>query len=82
LAWPNFSHIVHSPEGLSPFAPQLNFITDIVSELKAKLAKIKTEVKELKKQISVIHLSLVDKVRHSNKITSDISTPFQHKYPF
>ena len=52
----NYSHIVHSPEGLSPIAPQLNYITDIVLELKTELAKIKTEVKELKKQISVIHL--------------------------
>ena len=46
---PNYSHIVHSPEGLSPVAPQLNHITDIVLELKAELAKTKTEVKELKK---------------------------------
>ena len=76
---PNYSHIVHSPEGLSPIAPQLNYITDIILELKADLAKIKTEVKELKKQISVIQLSLVNEVRHSGKATSNISTPFQHK---
>ena len=58
---PNYSHIVHSLEGLSPIAPQLNYITDIVLELKAELAKIKIEVKELKKRISVIYLSLVTK---------------------
>ena len=31
---PNYSHIVHLPEGLSPITPQLNYIADIVSELK------------------------------------------------
>ena len=51
----------------------------IVLELKVELAKIKTEVKELKKQISVIHLSLV---KHGGKSTSSISIHFQHKYPF
>jgi len=43
-------------EGLSPMTRELNYIIDIVLELKTELAKIKTEVKELKKQISVIHL--------------------------
>ena len=46
---PNYSHIVHSPGGLSSVAPQLNYIIDIVLELKAELAKIKTKVKEFKK---------------------------------
>ena len=46
---PNYSHIVHSSEGISPLVPQLNYIIDIVLELKTELAKIKTEVKELKK---------------------------------
>jgi len=32
---PNYSHIVHSLEGLSPVASQLNYITDIILELKA-----------------------------------------------
>ena len=50
----NYSHIVHSPEDISSLAPQLNYITDIVLELKAELAKINTEVKELKKHLSVI----------------------------
>ena len=63
-------------------APQLNCIIDIVLELKAELAKIKTKVKELKKQILVIHLSLVNEVSHSEKATFSISTQFQHKYPF
>jgi len=26
----NYSHIVHSPEGIFSVAPQLNYITDIV----------------------------------------------------
>ena len=45
---PNYSHIVHSPEGITSLAPQLNYITDIVLELKVELAKIKTELKELR----------------------------------
>ena len=49
---PSYSHIVHSPEGITSLAPQLNYITDIVIELKGELAKIKTAVKEIKKQIS------------------------------
>ena len=79
---PNYSHIVHSPEGNTSLALQLNYITDIVLELKVELAKIKTEVKEIKKQLSVINLSLVNEVRHSEKSTSSVSTPFQHKYLF
>jgi len=39
-------------------APQLNYLTDIVLELKADLAKIKTEVKEIKNQLVVTYLSL------------------------
>jgi len=31
---PNYAHIVHSPESNISLAPQLNFITDIVLELK------------------------------------------------
>ena len=79
---PNYSHIVYSAEDLSLIALQSNYIIDIVLELKVELAKIKTEAKELKKQISVIHLSLINEVRHSGKATSRISTPFQHKYHF
>jgi len=78
----NYSHIVHSLEDISPIAPQLNYITDIVLELKVKLAKIKIEVKELKKKLNVIHISLLNEVRHSKKATSSISTLFQQKYPF
>ena len=73
---PNYSHTIHSPKDLSPIASQLNYITYIVLQLKAELAKIKIKVKEFKKQISVIHLSLVSEVRHSGKATSNISTPF------
>lgn len=45
---PNYSHIVHSPEDNTLLAPQLNYITDILLELKVELVKIKTELKELK----------------------------------
>ena len=79
---PNYSHIVYSPEGTPLVTPQLNYITDIVLELKAELTKIKTEVKEFKKQLSIIHLSLVNKTRHNGKSTLSISTSFQHKYHF
>jgi len=40
----------------------------MILELKAKLAKIKTEVKEIKRQLSVIDLSLINRVRHNKKI--------------
>jgi len=36
---PNYSHIVHSPKSNISLAPQLNYITDVVLELKAELAK-------------------------------------------
>jgi len=49
---PNYSHIVHSPQEISSVVPQLNYITDVVLELKAQLAKIKSEVKKFKKQLS------------------------------
>ena len=75
-------HIVHSPEDISSATTQLNYINGIVLELKAELAKIKTEVKELKNQIFVIHLSLVNEVSHNRKSTFSISIQFQHKYPF
>jgi len=78
----NYSHIVHSPEGNISLAPQLNYITDIVLELKTELAKIKTELKDHKNQLTVVHLSLINKVRHSEKGTSGTCTPFQHRYPF
>ena len=42
---PNYSHIVHSPEGNISLAPQLNYITNIVLELKAELVKIKTKLR-------------------------------------
>ena len=79
---PNYSHIVYSPEGNISVAPQLNYITDIILELKTELAKIMTELKDLKNQLTVIHLSLINEIRHSEKATPKISTPFQHKYHF
>ena len=78
----NYSHIVHSLEGIASVAPQLNYITNIILELKVKLAKIMTEVKEIKKQLCRIHLSLVNEIRHSEKSTLGSRTPFQHKYHF
>ena len=79
---PNYSHIVHSSEGDVSLAPQLNYITDIVLELKAELVKIKTELKDLKNQLTVVHLSLINEVGHSEKGTPGTSTHFQHKHPF
>jgi len=79
---PNYSHIVHSPEGKTSLAPQLNYITDIVLELKVELAKIKTELSEFKNQLAVVYLSFINKVRHSEQATPSISTPFQHKHHF
>ena len=52
----NYSNIVHTPEGTNSVVPQLNFIINIVLELKSELAKINIEVKEIKKQLSIIHL--------------------------
>ena len=49
---PNYSHIAHSPEGVSSLAPQLNYLTDLVLELKVELVKMKAEVKEIKKLVS------------------------------
>jgi len=63
-------------------APQLNYVTDILLELKAELAKIKVELKDLKNQLTLVHFSLINEVRHSEKTTPRINTPFQHKSPF
>ena len=38
-------------------------------------------MKDLKNQLTVVHLSLINEVRHSEKASSKISTLFQHKYP-
>ena len=44
----NYSHIVYSAEGVTSLAPQLNYLTDIVLELKGDSAKIKAKLKEIK----------------------------------
>jgi len=56
----SYTHILHILEGSTSLAPQLNYITDIVLELRAKLGKIKNEVKGSKKQLTVIHLVLIN----------------------
>jgi len=53
-------------------APQLNYIVDIVFELKVKLAKIKVEGMEVKIQLTTIHLSFINKIRHSEKFNSSL----------
>jgi len=53
---PNYSHIVPALEGSISLAPQLSYITDIVLELEVEFAKIKVEMKEIKKQLSINHL--------------------------
>ena len=34
---PNYSYIVHSPKGANLVTPELNYITNIILELKAEL---------------------------------------------
>ena len=46
---PNYSQIMHTLERSTIVAWQLNYITNIILELKVELAKIKTKIKELKK---------------------------------
>ena len=78
----NYSHIVHLLEGATSVTPQLNYITDIVLELKAELDKINTKIKESKNQLSIIHLSLINEIGDNKKSNLSISAPFQHKYHF
>jgi len=59
---PNYSHIVDTPEGSTSLAPQFNYSTYVVLQLKVELAKIKVEVKEIKKQLAVTHLSLINEI--------------------
>jgi len=37
---------------------------------------------QIRRQLSVIHLSLVNEIKHGGKSTLSISTPSKHKYPF
>jgi len=50
--------------------------------LKAELAKTKAEVKEIRKQLVVTYLSLINEIKHSGKSSLSLNTPFQHKYHF
>jgi len=79
---PNYSHIVHSLEGNISLAPQLNYITDIVLELKTELNKIKTKLKDLKNQLAVVHLSLINEVRHSEKLVLELALLSSINIPF
>ena len=65
---PNYSPIVHSPKGVTFLALQLNYLANAVLELKVELAKIKAKVKEIKKQLVAIHLSLVNMLRRSENL--------------
>ena len=80
----NYSYIIHSPEDNVSLVPQLNHITDIVLELKVELAKIKTELKDLKNQLTVVHLSLINELLDIVKklvlelaLLSSINIPFK-----
>jgi len=73
---PNYSHVIHLPEGTTSVSPQLNYISDTVLKVKVELAKTKIEVKELKNQLFVIYLSLVNEIKHSGKSTLSVNTSF------
>ena len=47
---PKYSHTVHTTKGSTLPALRLNYITDIVLELKVEFVKTKVEVKEIKKK--------------------------------
>ena len=79
---PNDSHLVHIPELSTSEARELNYITNIVLELKGWLAKINIEAKDLKHQLWLIHLSWIKKVRHSENFDLVINILFQHKCHF
>ena len=79
---PNYSHIEQTPKRYTSVALQLNYVSDIILESKADLAKIKTKIKEVKEQLHVFHLLLINEVRHSRKSNLGVNTPFQRKYVF
>ena len=62
---PNYSHVMHTLEGTTSLILQLSYNIDLVLELKAELTKIKTKVKEIKRQLSVIYLSSINEIRGS-----------------
>ena len=76
---PNYSHVIYSTGRYYLTSTSIKLYHWDSFRIKAELAKIKIEVKELKNQLIVINLSLINKVRHSGKSTPSISRPFQHK---
>ena len=55
---------------------------DAILELEMKLAKIKTEVREIKKQLSIICFSLINEIKQSGKFDLSIITLFQYEFLF
>ena len=46
---PNYLHIMHSQVEITSVALQLNYITNMILEIKMELTRIQAEVKETKK---------------------------------
>ena len=61
-----FTHYAQS-KGYTLVSPEPNYIIGVVLELKVEWRKVKIEVEEVKKQLSLIHLSLMIEARYSNK---------------
>ena len=74
---PNYSYIMHSLEETTSLLSQYHSHS---FGIKSRINKIKTEVKEIKNQLSIIHLFLINKIRNSGKFDLIINTSFQHKY--
>jgi len=76
------SKSVHPTSGISSgIDPGRSIQVSGLGSVLPGLAKIKTEFKELKNQLTIVHFSPVNEVRHSEQATPTISSPFEHKYP-
>ena len=73
---------MHTPNEFTSLIAKLNYITYIVSKLKAELAKIKDELNEIRKELSETHFSLTNEMRRSGKSDLGTGAPFQRKFPF